>query len=258
MKSLLLILLFSIPLNAYDDNWRYRSHAFKAKIQESHSFQISRDVLDGATRGDFIKQSNLANMIGNIAANFTPMAIYADGRDIVANVWKSAQSGFKEHKKDIALASFGAVPIVGELKKIKMAGELAKSYSTTLKASKYISAHLPPLKSTYAAEFSGKIDVRTFKKGEVIYRSPSSPYELAREPKRWFGMAELKTKRANDAFYQSNKFGNSNEIVRKYEFKHDTTVYYGQVKGGTGYQVYIPNHIDPEEVLKWKGTSTLK
>ena len=42
-----------------------------------------------------------------------------------------------------------------------------------------------------------------------------------------------------------------------YEFTQDTTVYYGKVKDGTGYQILIPKDVSPADVLRPTGTDRL-
>jgi len=54
------------------------------------------------------------------------------------------------------------------------------------------------------------------------------------------------------------KHGNPVEKLRTYEFAEDVTVYYGKVTDGTGYQILIPDDIDPASVLKYVEEISLK
>ena len=45
--------------------------------------------------------------------------------------------------------------------------------------------------------------------------------------------------------------GNPNNKLREYVFKFDVTVYYGKVRGGTGYQILFPTDIRPRDVLRF-------
>ncbi len=58
--------------------------------------------------------------------------------------------------------------------------------------------------------------------------------------------------------YQINKWSNPNEVLRTYEFTQDVTVYYGKVKGGTGYQALFPKDVSPGDALKFVGEAPLK
>jgi hypothetical protein len=45
--------------------------------------------------------------------------------------------------------------------------------------------------------------------------------------------------------------------MRTYSLAQDTTMYFGRVAGGEGYQALIPRAIDPSSVLTWIGTRVL-
>ena len=58
--------------------------------------------------------------------------------------------------------------------------------------------------------------------------------------------------------YQIDRFDNPNEVLRSYEFTQDVSVYYGKVRGGTGFQVLFPKDVTPGSVLKYLGENSLK
>jgi RHS repeat-associated protein len=117
---------------------------------------------------------------------------------------------------------------------------------------------LPKLHRTFTSAFEGQVRFRTFRAGERVYRSPWSPNELPDKPGSWFGTRKTATQAGTDSTYQITKWGNPNQVLREYEFTQDVTVYYGEVRGGTGYQLLIPLDVSPEDVLKFVGEEPLK
>jgi len=132
-------------------------------------------------------------------------------------------------------------------------GDVVKNHSAPL-----IRKTLPPLPEKFANEFEGPVRIRTFKAGEEIHRSPWTPRETKTEPGSWFGTRKTLTVKGTNSQYQINKWGNPSEVMRTYKFKRDVTVYYGKVKGGTGYQALFPADVNPSSVLKYVDEVPLK
>lgn len=163
---------------------------------------------------------------------------------------------------DVALAGLGPVAVgVGKYKKIERildkTSDLASASRDVAKEMNLVRKELPSLRKSFAAEFEGEVRTRTYKAGDRLHRSPWSS-EATNEPGRWFGTRQTATKAGTDSQYQIEKFDNPNEKQRTYEFTQDVTVYYGKVKGGTGYQAYIPDDIDPASILKFAKEKPLK
>jgi hypothetical protein len=114
---------------------------------------------------------------------------------------------------------------------------------------RYVRRSLPALPTQFAREFDGPIQARTFRAGERVYRSPWVPTEAAGRPGSWFGTRRTATSTGTNSMYQIEKWNNPNQVLRTYEFAEDVTVYYGRVKGGTGYQVLVPADVTPGDVL---------
>ena len=57
---------------------------------------------------------------------------------------------------------------------------------------------------------------------------------------------------------QISQWKNPTQVLRTYEFLHDTTVYYGKVAGGTGYQVLFPEDLRPGDVLRFLDEVSLR
>jgi len=121
-----------------------------------------------------------------------------------------------------------------------------------------VRSSLPTLPKRFAKEFDGPVRFPTFKAAEKVHRSPWIPDELPDNPGPWFGTRSTATKQGTDSLYQINKWNNPNEVLRTYEFTQDVTVYYGKVKGGTGYQVLFPKDITPGSVMNYLGEALLK
>ena len=116
---------------------------------------------------------------------------------------------------------------------------------------------LPPLSKMEVATFDEVPRARTFKKGEKIYRSPSSSAEEQGDPSRWFGTRKTLTEAGTESQYKVNKYG-KREVIRTYEVTEDVTLYYGKVAGGKGYQALFPKDVRPSQVLKFKEEVPLK
>jgi RHS repeat-associated protein len=112
---------------------------------------------------------------------------------------------------------------------------------------------LPPLKGTIKDAFEGPVRTRTFKAGDRVYRSPNTTggvLEPADSPGPWFTTRATKTKIGAESQTNIKVWGNPLEEMRVYEFKKDTTVYYGKVAGGKGYQILIPRGENPGDVVQ--------
>jgi hypothetical protein len=116
---------------------------------------------------------------------------------------------------------------------------------------------LPPMPRKLGAEFEGEARLRTFRTGDRVYRS-SWPGETSGSPGRWYGTRKAATRTGNESMYQLDKVKNPNAIQRTYEFKQDATVYYGRVKGGTGYQIYAPEDVKPKALFKYIDETELR
>jgi len=118
---------------------------------------------------------------------------------------------------------------------------------------KYVQKTLPPLRGSYRSAFDGPVEIRTFKKGTIVYRSPNSrgaSLEPTDSPGPWLGTRATKTKVGTESLSNVKKWGNPLEEMRAYKFTEDTTAYYGKVAGGKGYQILLPRNVNPVDVLK--------
>ena len=121
----------------------------------------------------------------------------------------------------------------------------------------YNKKKLPELPDTFAREFE-TLRIKKIKKGAKLYRSPWIPEETPDNAGKWFGTRKTVTAKGTDSMYQIEKWGNPNKIQRVYEVTDDIYVYYGKVKGGTGYQVLLPKDVSPSDVLIYKNEHILQ
>jgi len=150
----------------------------------------------------------------------------------------------------------GAVHAAKDVQRIVRAFEAERSLALAVR--KDLVTVLPPIKGTFAEAFDGAVRQMTLRKGDVIYRTPNSIKETARDPGRWFGIAGVDNKKASNWLYNHELWNNPNTKMRRYEVTQDVTVYFGKVKDGVGYQFFIPNHVEPKEVLRWTDTWRLR
>jgi len=102
-------------------------------------FDIKKELLEGAVVGDFNENPTIWNTIGQVAIGFVPYAGQAaDIRDIVANVKKLHETGYKDPDAwiNLGLTAIGIIPGVGDA--IKAAGKgskgaIRKALSSVLK-----------------------------------------------------------------------------------------------------------------------------
>jgi hypothetical protein len=157
---------------------------------------------------------------------------------------------------EVIVAGLGAIPAFGLGDDAADAGRLAAKNSVAPRS--LVRSALPDLPKTFAKEFDGPVRARTFKAGEKVYRSPWVPDEGTENPGQWFGTRSTVTQHGTNSMYQINKWNNPNKVLRSYEFTEDVTVYYGKVKGGTGYQVLFPKDVTPGSVLQFIGEAPLR
>jgi len=81
---------------------------------------------------------------------------------------------------------------------------------------------------------------------------------MTSSPGRWMGTRETVTAQGTDSQYFLSFHNNPLNKLRAYEFTADVTVYYGKVKNGSGYQIYIPSDINTSDVLKFIREKELK
>lgn len=121
----------------------------------------------------------------------------------------------------------------------------------------YVRRQLPKIDKSIKNAFDGPVKIRTFRQGDRIYRSPQHG-ELRKDPSSWFSTRLTKTIKGTESNSNIMKYNNPAEKIRIYEFNTDVTVYYGKVKGGTGYQIHFPQDIRPGKVLNYLSESKLK
>ena len=136
------------------------------------------------------------------------------------------------------------------------AGVLVKSSGSVAKS--LVRNNLPSLPKAFAKAFEEPIRIKTFKAGNKLYRSPWEPDEKISHPGVWFGTRRTSTQIGTDSMYKITKWGNPNTSLSTFELIQDTTLYYGKVKGGTGYQVLFPKDVNPRDVLKFIRKTPLK
>ena len=102
-------------------------------------FDVKKEILEGAVVGDFNENPTIWNTIGQVAIGFVPYAgQVADIRDIVANVKKLHETGYKDPDAwiNLVLTGIGIIPGVGDA--IKAVGKgskgvIRKALSSVLK-----------------------------------------------------------------------------------------------------------------------------
>ena len=90
-------------------------------------FDIKKELLEGAVVGDFKENPTIWNTIGQVAIGFVPYAgQVADIRDIIANVKKLHEGGYKDPDAwiNLGLTAIGIIPGFGDA--IKAAGKGSK------------------------------------------------------------------------------------------------------------------------------------
>ncbi|MFH0790210.1 MAG: LamG-like jellyroll fold domain-containing protein [Candidatus Omnitrophota bacterium] len=152
----------------------------------------------------------------------------------------------------LALPFVSATVVKAGAKVFSKGDELVESTKSLMRK------ELPDIQTeSYKKAFEGEVRLRTFRRGEKIYRSPASD-ELVEYPGDWFNTRKTVTRSATESQSNIKKWGNPVEKLRTYEFNDDVTTYYGKVKGGKGYQAYFPDDVDPADVLNFTEEIKLK
>jgi Flp pilus assembly pilin Flp len=106
---------------------------------------------------------------------------------------------------------------------------------------------MPELTGSIRASFeAGRYDEVTLPRGTVVYRAENGRQGAG----SFLGFEKPTSRDAAESLYNIAKFGNRGEVVTTYEITQDTTVYYGQVTGGTGTQALLPRGVAPTSVLR--------
>ena len=200
-----------------------------------------------------IPQTNITS--GNAILNNTALGMANTAINITASVFNMLSNA--SHSLNAL-----AMNLASELWKNQNALMMMPAFGImkVQKAGKGVSCsirNIAPLARGFEKAFEGAARVVKLKKGQRIYRSPSSAKELADSPRRWFGTRKTVTRAGTESQYRLEEYG-ERTVMRTYEILEDIEVYYGKVAGGKGYQVYISDNIDPSTVLKFIGEIPLK
>jgi hypothetical protein len=113
---------------------------------------------------------------------------------------------------------------------------------------------LPELSGTVADSFEGgSYTTQTFKAGTTFYRAEGANQGVG----SFLGLTEPSSAADAEELYNIAKWGNPAEIVSTYTLTEDTTMYVGQVAGGTGTQALLPAGVSPGSVLRLVGQRSL-
>ena len=105
---------------------------------------------------------------------------------------------------------------------------------------------LPQLTGSLGEAFNGEIKTLTLEPGQIFYRVEANGATM---PGRWLGTEKpLSMQQANE-LYNIKIWNNPMQQIGEYKVVKPVIVYYGQVAGGTGWQIYIPKNILPQEVF---------
>jgi F0F1-type ATP synthase membrane subunit b/b' len=106
---------------------RLNELAEKIESVPAAGFNVGKELLEGAVVGDFKENPTIWNTIGQVAIGFVPYAgQVADIRDLVANVKKLHETGYKDPDAwiNLVLTGIGFIPGVGDI--IKAVGKGSK------------------------------------------------------------------------------------------------------------------------------------
>ena len=212
---------------------------------------------DGSYSYNYPQSSGFATTLASIGAGFLPGI--GEAQDFVGAVFgKDFITGDKLSGWERAISG-GALflpCISGSL--FTKADDVAKLANKADGAKSLVRKELPKLTDSYKDAFkNGEYSLRTFEKGDIIYRSPQLD-RMVDAPGKWFGTRRTVTKEGTESLYNLQKWGNPLESVRTYELTTDVTVYYGKVAGGNGYQILFPQDINPGSVLEFLKEAPLK
>lgn len=216
----------------------------------------SYDANTGSYTHNWTVPSQFEKTFASILTGFSPLG---DVQDFVGAVFgKDFITGEKLSplERGISGGALFLPWISGSL--FTKADDMARAIKKTDEAKSLVRKDLPKLSGTIKDAFTdGEYSLRTFKKGDIVYRSPVAG-ELADSPRSWFGTRRTVTKEGTESLYNLQKWGNPIENVRTYELTTDVTVYYGKVAGGNGYQLLFPRDINPGSFLEFIMEAPLK
>jgi hypothetical protein len=113
---------------------------------------------------------------------------------------------------------------------------------------------LPKLSGSIADSFAGgSYTTQTFKAGTTFYRAESTGQGAG----SFFGVAKPGTAADAEKMYNIAKWGNKAEVVTSYRLTQDTTMYFGDVAGGSGQQALLPRGTSPGRVFQQVGQEPL-
>ncbi|UQX88703.1 hypothetical protein M6D93_01565 [Jatrophihabitans telluris] len=96
---------------------------------------------------------------------------------------------------------------------------------------------LPKLTGSFADSFAGgSYTTQTFKAGTTFYRAEGTDQGIG----SFFGLAKPSTAADAEKMYNLAKWNNGADVVSTYRLTQDTTMYVGDVAGGTGQQALLP------------------
>ncbi|MBI3686593.1 MAG: hypothetical protein HY241_04510 [Actinobacteria bacterium] len=107
-------------------------------------------------------------------------------------------------------------------------------------------AALPKLVGSIADSFAGgAYTTQTSRAGTTFYRAEGAKQGIG----SFFGFAKPATASDADKLYNIVKWGNNADVVTTYRLTQDTTMYVGDVAGGTGRQALLPRGTDPGSIF---------
>jgi hypothetical protein len=108
---------------------------------------------------------------------------------------------------------------------------------------------LSKLTGTIADSFEGgEYSEVTFGAGQTFSRAEAWS---ATGPGHFLGLETADTSGEAEQAYNLAKWDNPAQVMRTYGLTQDTTMYFGRVAGGEGYQALIPDEIDPADILQF-------
>ncbi|MGI8627297.1 MAG: hypothetical protein ACR2J5_12115 [Geodermatophilaceae bacterium] len=113
---------------------------------------------------------------------------------------------------------------------------------------------LPKLTGSIAESFEGgSYATQTYKAGTMFYRAEGADQGIG----SFFGLAKPATAADAEKMYNIAKWGNNAQVVSTYRLTQDTTMYVGDVAGGTGQQVLLPRGTSATSVFQQVGQEPL-
>lgn len=206
----------------------------------------------------------LLQLFVDVGITFTPMAW---ARDMYEFISGEALVGNRVLSEDERLLSglsclvpavgpliFGTIKIVGAGQRFGRLGErlqVAVRKSLGLASSggsgKYAAKTLPPLVGSLREAFDGAIQLKTYRKGEILFQAQRTG---AKTPGRWFTPIRPIDSRHAEELLNLNKWGNDAGQIKAFIFKKDVTGYSGKVAGGRGSQFFVPEEVPLSEIVE--------